>query len=209
MGRRPRPRHPAVVLAGGRHAHHRRLQGHRPCGHQHPARRRARRHQGAKALRDRQRRGFRLLPALRRRDRGPPRYARLLHDSGGRGPCRAHPVGEGAPHPQGGHGALHLRPPARLPDLLGQRRLRAAGHGRHGRLAQRALRGGPEPLRSDGDGHARPRRRPRPRDRGRPRQSPLHSPGRTRTPTSATTRRSASSARAAFGPARRSRAPSR
>ena len=32
-----------------------------------------------------------------------------------------------------GHGAVHLRPPARLPDLRGERRLRAAGHGRRGR----------------------------------------------------------------------------
>ncbi len=37
-------------------------------------------------------------------------------------------------------GALHLRPPARLPDLPRQRRLRAAGHGRRGRPARGALR---------------------------------------------------------------------
>ena len=37
-------------------------------------------------------------------------------------------------------GALHLRPPARLPDLRRQRRLRAAGHGRRGRPARGALR---------------------------------------------------------------------
>ena len=41
---------------------------------------------------------------------------------------------------QGRDGALHLRPSARLPDLLGQRRLRAAGHGRRGGLARGALR---------------------------------------------------------------------
>ena len=35
---------------------------------------------------------------------------------------------------------LHLRPPAGLPDLSGQRRLRAAGHGRRGRPARGALR---------------------------------------------------------------------
>ena len=40
----------------------------------------------------------------------------------------------------GRDGALHLRPSARLPDLLGQRRLRAAGHGRRGRPARGALR---------------------------------------------------------------------
>ena len=43
-------------------------------------------------------------------------------------------------HPQGRDGALHLRPPARLPDLFGERRLRASGYGRRGRLARRALR---------------------------------------------------------------------
>ena len=41
---------------------------------------------------------------------------------------------------QGRDGALHLRPSARLPDLRGQRRLRAAGHGRRGRPARGALR---------------------------------------------------------------------
>ena len=37
-------------------------------------------------------------------------------------------------------GALHLRPPAGLPDLPGQRRLRAAGHGRRRRPARGPLR---------------------------------------------------------------------
>ncbi len=41
---------------------------------------------------------------------------------------------------QGRDGAVHLRPPARLPDLRRQRRLRAAGHGRRGGPARRALR---------------------------------------------------------------------
>jgi formate dehydrogenase major subunit len=36
-------------------------------------------------------------------------------------------------------GALHLGPPAGLPDLCGQRRLRVAGHGRRRRPARRAL----------------------------------------------------------------------
>ena len=40
----------------------------------------------------------------------------------------------------GRDGALHLRPPARLPDLRRQRRLRTAGHGRRRRPARRALR---------------------------------------------------------------------
>ena len=43
-------------------------------------------------------------------------------------------------HPQGRDGALHLRPSARLPDLLGERRLRIAGHGGRSRPARRALR---------------------------------------------------------------------
>jgi formate dehydrogenase major subunit len=41
-------------------------------------------------------------------------------------------------------GALYLRPPARLPDLCGQRRLRIAGHGRCRGPARCALRGAPE-----------------------------------------------------------------
>ena len=86
--------------------------------------------------------------------------------------------------PQGRDGALHLRPPARLPDLRRQRRLRAAGHGGRGRPARRALR-----LR---------RREP---PQARRRTSP--------TPISPSTRRSASSARAACAPARKCRAPSR
>ena len=36
------------------------------------------------------------------------------------------------------HGALHLRPPAGLPHLPRQRRLRTAGHGRRGRPAPRS-----------------------------------------------------------------------
>ena len=47
---------------------------------------------------------------------------------------------ESWPAAPGGDGALHLRPSARLPDLLGQRRLRAAGHGRRRRPARGALR---------------------------------------------------------------------
>src|SRR6478672_11473977 len=41
---------------------------------------------------------------------------------------------------QGRDGALYLRASARLPDLLGERRLRAAGHGGRRGLARRALR---------------------------------------------------------------------
>ncbi len=45
-----------------------------------------------------------------------------------------------ATHPQGRDGTLHLRPPAGLPHLRRQRRLRTAGHGRRRRPARSALR---------------------------------------------------------------------
>ena len=51
-----------------------------------------------------------------------------------------HPDRPAEAPPQGRDGALHLRSPARLPDLLGQRRLRIAGHGRRRRPARRPLR---------------------------------------------------------------------
>ena len=107
--------------------------------------------QDSQAVRHRHGRCFRLLPALPGRDRGPRRNAGLLHDAG-----RRRHGGEDADraaqdHPQGRDGALHLRPSARLPDLLGERRLRTAGHGGRGRPARRALRlSGREPrLRQD------------------------------------------------------------
>ena len=53
---------------------------------------------------------------------------------------RPHPDRAAEAAPQGRDGALHLRPPARLPDLRRQWRLRTAGHGRRGRPARRALR---------------------------------------------------------------------
>ncbi len=99
------------------------------------------------------------------------------------------------PHPQGRDGALHLRPPARLPHLRGQRRLRAAGHGRRRRPARRALR-----LR---------RREPRVRAPARRGEPAVAAQGQVATPTSSSSRRSASCARAACAPARRCRAPSR
>ena len=71
---------------------------------------------------------------------GRARHAGLLHHAGRRGHGGAHPDASGSPHPQGRDGALHLRPPAGLPDLRGQRQLRAAGHGRRGRPARGALR---------------------------------------------------------------------
>jgi ferredoxin len=99
---------------------------------------------GAQAVCDRQRRGLRVLPPVRGRDRGPARHARLLHDAGGRGHGRPHPGREGEEGPARRDGALYLRPPARLPDLCGQWRLRVAGHGRCRGPARCALRGPPE-----------------------------------------------------------------
>ena len=105
-----------------------------------------------------------------------------------------HPVGEGAPPAQGGDGALPLRLPARLPDLLGQRRQRAAGDGRRRRPARDALRAG---------------RRTTSRRAGTARRTRASSPRTTATPISPSTRPNASSARAACAPATRCRAPSR
>ena len=67
----------------------------------------------------------------------PPRARRRCADGHG-GRARRRPrLREAAPRR---HGAVHLRPPARLPDLPGQRRLRAAGHGRRRRAARGPLR---------------------------------------------------------------------
>jgi formate dehydrogenase major subunit len=52
-----------------------------------------------------------------------------------------HTQAEGEEDPPRRDGALYLRPPARLPDLRGQRRLRVAGHGRCRGPARCALRG--------------------------------------------------------------------
>ena len=52
----------------------------------------------------------------------------------------AHPVAQVAGAAQGRDGAVHLRPPAGLPDLRGERQLRIAGHGRRHRAARGALR---------------------------------------------------------------------
>ena len=131
------------------------------------------------------RRGLRLLPPLPGRDRGPRRHARLLHHAGRAGHGRVDPDRAAEADPQGRDGALHLRPSARLPDLRRQRRLRAAGHGGRRRPARGALR-----LR---------RREP----------SPGQEKDEIATRTSPSTRRNASSARAASAPARKCRAPSR
>ena len=76
-------------------------------------------------------RGVRLLPAVpgrgRRAARARPRRARRRRADGMVVTTQTAAAGEAAPRRDG---ALHLRPPAGLPDLPGQRRLRAAGHGR-------------------------------------------------------------------------------
>ena len=164
--------------------HHRRPCRHGAGRHLDHARGHGCRHTGAQALRHRFGRGLRLLPPLPGRDRRPRRHARLLHDAGRAGHGRVDPDRAAEAGPQGRDGALHLRPSARLPDLRRQRRLRAAGHGGRRRPARRALRlRGREP----------------------------HQAGRRTSPTriSPSTRRSASSARAACAPARKCRAPSR
>ena len=94
-------------------------------------------------------------------------------------------------------GALHLRPPARLPDLRGQWRLRVAGHGRRRRPARCALRGRSTTHVRAKQHHAA-RRIPQ-----------WHAEGRQQPLFHLSIRRNASSARAACGPARKCRAPSR
>ena len=121
-------------------AHHRRRGGHGAGRHLHHARGRRARQGDPEAVRDRHGRGLRLLPALPGRDPGPRRDACLLHHAGRRRHGGAYPDRAAEAATQGRDGALHLGAPARLPHLLGQWRLRAAGHGRRGRLARGALR---------------------------------------------------------------------
>ncbi len=49
------------------------------------------------------------------------RYPRLLHDAGCARDGRPYPDAQGQAAPQGRDGALHLGPPARLPDLRRER----------------------------------------------------------------------------------------
>ena len=93
----------------------------RPRGHVGHAGGRTGGHRRPQAVRHRPARGVRLLPAVSGRDRRPPRHSRLVHDPGRRRHGRAHPDAEGRQAPRERHGALHLRPSARLPDLPGQR----------------------------------------------------------------------------------------
>ena len=95
-------------------------------------------HRDPEALRHRHARGLRLLPALPGRDRGPRRHARLLHHAGRRRHGRSAPRRERLDALRNGRdGALHLRPSrSTASTCAGQRRLRAAGHGRRGRPAR-------------------------------------------------------------------------
>ena len=92
------------------------------------------------AVRHRQPRCLRLVPALRRRYRRAKGHPRLVHHPVRGRHGRAHPDPARREDPPRRHGALHLRPPPRLPHLPGQRRLRAAGHGRGRRAARGPVR---------------------------------------------------------------------
>ena len=126
------------------------LQRLRSRGHVGHAGGRHRRHRHPQAVRHRQARRVRLLPAVPGRDRRPPRDPGLVHHPGGRRHGRPDPDAQGRQAPRERHGAVHLRPPAGLPHLFGQRRLRTAGHGRRGRPASGPvrLRGRKPPRRS-------------------------------------------------------------
>ena len=178
---------PEAARSGERRADGRRRPGRGARGHLGDARRDGGRHRRAQAVRHRLARGVRLVPAVRGRDRRHARHARLVHDAGrGR---------DGGPHadaarreaPARGHGAVHLGPPAGLPDLLRERRLRAPGHGRRSpACARSATARASRPARTTWT------RRPTPRTR-----------------TSRSRRASASPARAACARATRSRGRSR
>ncbi len=79
----------------------------------------------------------RIVPGA---DRGHEGVSGLLHHAGGRGNEGHHAEPRTRAAAPRGHGAVHLRPSARLPDLPGQRALRIAGHGRRGGPARGALR---------------------------------------------------------------------
>ena len=135
-----RLRHAAFQVGDDGDAEHRRPIRHGAGGHLDHARGDGDRHANPKTLRHRHDGRVRLLPALPGRGGGPRGHAGLLHHAGGGRDRRSHPDRAAKAAAQGGDGALHLRPPAGLPDLLGQWRLRIAGHGGRGRLARRALR---------------------------------------------------------------------
>ena len=112
---------------------------------------------------------------------------------------RAHAIRQCAQNPPRRDGALYQRPPAGLPDLLGQWRLRIAGYGGGRGPARCAL------YRADRR-HGYAFRAPA-IHRAKP--TPNGAPRMTATPISATTRRNALSAIAVCAPARKCKAPSR
>ena len=153
---RTRLRHTGTHLHRGGDAQHRRRNRERARGHFSDARCRAHRQPHPQAVRHRQSGAFWLVPPVPGRDRRQARHAGLVHHAGGSrhgGAHAQHPACRSAPRRDG---ALYLRPPARLPDLLRQWQLRAAGHGRRGRPARSALRhGGAQPFRCAQRGRAR------------------------------------------------------
>ena len=116
---------------------------------------------------------------------GRARHAGLLHHAGRARHEGAHADRRSSPELRRGVMELYISDhPLDCLTCAGQRQLRAAGHGRRRRPARGALR-----LRG--------------------RQPPAQPRRTSRIPTSPSTRRSASSARAACAPARKCRAPSR
>ena len=79
---------------------------------------------------------LRLLPPLPGRGRGPARLSRFVHHAGRRGHEGSHREPQAHEASSRRHGAVRLRPSARLHDLPGQRPLRAAGHGRASRTSR-------------------------------------------------------------------------
>ncbi len=111
----------------------RRHPGHRSRRYLRHAGRGAGRSEGAQAVRYRYAEGVRLVPAVPRGDRRPPRLSGLVHDHGRAGNEDPHPIRKtDRPAPRC-VGSVHLRSSAGVRLLSRQRPLRAAGHGRGGR----------------------------------------------------------------------------
>ena len=136
--RRPARRR-RVVRANG-HADDRRRAGHRARRHVGHARRRATPASAFPSCAPPTPRGVRLVPAVPGRDRRPQGLSGLVHHAGRAGMKVRTQIAEAGRAAPRRDGALHLRSPARLPHLPGQRQLRAAGHGRRGGPSRSALR---------------------------------------------------------------------
>ncbi len=122
------------------HARDRRPAGHRARRHVDHAGGRVDRPARAEALRDRHAEGVRLVPSVPGRNRRPPRLSRVVHDTRRRRHQGAHREPQAHAASPRRDGALHLRSPARLRHVSGERSLRAAGHGRRARRHRDALR---------------------------------------------------------------------